>query len=177
MKALLIIDMQKQSFTSEKFDAHGVINRINLLSNAFRSNSLPVFIIQHDGTAHGEYVRGTTGWEIIDEIVVSPGDTVVSKTANDSFYETNLDTLLRERGINDIIVTGAATDFCIDSTIQSALVKNFNVFVPSDAHTAGNRPSLSGSQVVMHYNWVWANLIPTSGSVKVQSTEEILRML
>ncbi len=59
--ALLIIDMQKGSFTSAtpRFDTHGVIKRINELASIFRGRQLPVFFIQHDGTGTGEFEKGT----------------------------------------------------------------------------------------------------------------------
>ena len=51
-KALLVIDMQKGSFTSEtpRFDSKGVIERINSLARIFRESNYPVIFIQHDGT-------------------------------------------------------------------------------------------------------------------------------
>ena len=49
-KALLIIDMQKGSFTPKtpRFDAIGVINRINRLADLFRKEGFPVIFVQHD---------------------------------------------------------------------------------------------------------------------------------
>lgn len=63
-KALLIIDMQKGSFTSKtpRFDTKGVVSRINMLAELFRASHSPVFFIQHDGTKMKEFIPNTVEW-------------------------------------------------------------------------------------------------------------------
>lgn len=174
-KALLIIDMQNESFLpgAPAYDMEGVVTRINALSAKFRAAGLPVILVQHDGTLQGEYVPGTPGWELIPTLTVSPGDIRIGKTANDTFYETELQTILDQRQVNELFITGSATDFCIDSSIQSALTKNYIVTVVRDGHTAGDRPHLSAQKIVEHYNWVWRNLNPTKGRIVMKRAEEI----
>ncbi len=62
--ALLVIDMQKGSFTPEtpRFDTEGVVSRINQLAAMFRAQNLPVIYIQHDGTGSGFFEKNTTEW-------------------------------------------------------------------------------------------------------------------
>ena len=72
-----------------------------------------------------------------------------------------------------MFITGCATDFCVESTIQSALTKDYNITVVSDGHTTGERPHLAAVKVIEHYNWVWNNMIPTKGKIDVKSTAEI----
>jgi nicotinamidase-related amidase len=171
--------MQKESFPPEArcFDTDGVTNRINMLSGMFRKLNYPVIVIQHDGTEMNEYIPNTPGWEFLDELEVMPTDIIVSKTANDSFYKTSLQSLLADMDINELIITGSATDFCVDSTVQSALTKDYNIVVVKDGHTAGERPHLKAESVIAHYNWVWKNLTPTKGKIDVKSFEEIRDML
>jgi nicotinamidase-related amidase len=175
MKALLIIDMQNESFPMERpsHDLEGVVKRINALSSKFRKARLPVIVVQHNGTAQNEYVPDTEGWKVIPEIDVLPNDILLSKTANDCFYKTELEEILKRNGASEVVITGSATDFCIDSTVQAALVKNYVVTVVRDGHTAGSRPHLSAEQVVNHYNWIWENLTPTEGKVVVKKAEQI----
>jgi nicotinamidase-related amidase len=125
MKALLIIDMQKTSFTPKtpRFDSEGVIQRINKLSTKFRLAGDKVIFIQHDGTKEGFCIPNTIEWEILSSLNIKPDDLILSKTANDSFYNTTLKEDLIKLGINELIITGCATDFCVDSTIKSAIVK------------------------------------------------------
>ncbi len=175
-KALLIIDMQKGSFTAKtpRFDTEGVVSRINILSEQFRNSNSPVIFIQHDGSSMNEFIPNTTEWELLDELKVKKSDIFIDKYANDVFYNSLLLSRIKELNIDDLYITGCATDFCVESTIQSALTKDFNIVVVKDCHTTGDRPHLKAEQVIEHYNWVWSNMIPTKGKIEVLSFEEVL---
>lgn len=174
--ALLIIDMQKGSFTPQtpRYDAEGVTERINTLSGAFRAVGAPVIFIQHDGSRQGEFLPGNWDWEILDTLEQSSTDLVVAKTANDSFYNTSLEQKLKELGVNQVCITGCATDFCVAATVQSALTHDFNIIVVRDGHTTADRPYVTAVNVIEHYNWVWADLTPTKGRIELQTTAEII---
>src|SRR5690606_13786940 len=163
MKALLIIDMQKISFTQDtpRFDAEGVIERINVLSKRFRQDGDKVIFIQHDGTKEGFCKPDTKEWEILDSLTANSSDLFISKTANDSFYKTSLKEELVSLGIKDIIITGCATDFCVDATVKAALTNDFNITVIADGHTTADRPKLDAGAVIDYYNWLWSEMTPT----------------
>ena len=176
-KALLVIDMQKGSFTPKtpRFDTYGVIKRINELSTLFRELNYPVIYIQHDGTGTGAFEKNATDWENLDDLKVESTDIRIDKYANDVFYKSELHSKLNELKVSELFMTGCATDFCVESTIQSALTKDYNITVVKDGHTTGDRPHLKAEQVIEHYNWVWQNMIPTNRQIKVETTEQILR--
>lgn len=178
-KAFLVIDMQKGSFTelTPRYDTAGVIYRINLIAKAFRANSLPVFLIQHNGTTAGNFVPYTEEWELLDELHVEAGDNLISKFANDVFYCSDLQSQLEQHSIDELVISGCATDFCVEATIQSALSKDYKITVLEDGHTTGERPLLRAVQVVEHYNWVWENMIPTKGAVVVKPHHLVLEEL
>ena len=178
-KALLIIDMQKGDFSpkTRRFDADGVIERINKLSKRFRTKNLPVIFIQHDGSKMNQFIPNTLEWELLDELNITDTDIFIDKYVNDVFYNSNLETKLNKLQINHIYITGSATDFCIESTIQSALTKDYKITVVEDGHTTGERPHLKANQVIKHYNWVWKNMIPTKGNIEVKLFEDIKKQL
>ena len=169
-KALLIIDMQKGSFTPKtpRFNTRGVVNKINALAKLFRTKNLPVIFIQHDGTNMNEFIPNTTEWALLDDLEVAPTDVLIDKYANDVFYKSKLQEKLIKLNIKELVITGCATDFCVESTIQSALTKDYLVTVIEDGHTTGDRPHLKAEKVIEHYNWVWKNMIPTYGSITVK---------
>lgn len=177
--ALLVIDMQKGSFTEKtpRFDTVGVVQRINELAAMQRKNNLPVIFIQHDGTGTGEFEKNTIEWELLDELKVDPTDTLLDKYANDVFYHSLLHAKLTALNIEKLLITGCATDFCVESTVQSALTKDYHITVVSDGHTTGERPHLTAEKVIEHYNWIWQNMIPTKGDIKVSSFQEIKKMI
>ena len=174
-KALLIIDMQNGSFTSKtsRFDAAGVILRINDLSCLFRERSFSVIFIQHDGTGTGELERDTFDWQLLESLKISQEDIIVQKSANDAFYDSGLQLILNKRKITELFIAGCATDFCVDSTVQSALSRDYNVTIVADGHTTSERPHLRAEKIIEHYNWVWKNMIPTRGKIEVRRFDEI----
>ena len=174
-KALLVIDMQKGSFTSKtpRFDTNGVVERINELASVFRELNLPVVYIQHDGTGSGEFEKNTIEWENLDELIVEPTDILIDKYANDVFYRSELQSKLNDLNVGELYITGCATDFCVESTVQSALAKDYNITVVSDGHTTGDRSHLTAEKVIEHYNWVWKNMIPTKGVLQVKNYKRI----
>lgn len=178
-RAFLIIDMQKGLFTpaTPRYDTEGVVKRINKLATRFREHGYPVIYIQHNGSKQNCFVPNTIEWEILDELNIAESDLIVSKTANDSFYETDLEEKLKALNVNELVITGCATDFCVESTIQSALTKDFDITVVKDAHTTADRPHLSAEKVIEHYNWVWSDMIPILGKVEVVGTQCVLSKL
>ena len=167
--------MQKGSFTSNtpKFDTIGVVKRINGLAKLFRELDFPVFFIQHDGIGTGEFEKNMQEWELLDDLKLASTDILIDKYANDVFYNSKLQPVLTTLNVNELLITGCATDFCVESTIQSALTKDYNVTVVEDGHTTGERPHLKAEKVIEHYNWVWRNMTPTKGRIVVVNYEKI----
>ncbi len=177
MKALIIIDMQQGSFTAEtpRFDTDGVISRINMIAAMYRERGDKVIFIQHDGTREGAFIPGTGEWEILPALVMQPGDIIVSKIANDSFYRSALEKILTGLGIVDLAIMGCATDFCVDTTIRSALSKDYKVTVIKDGHTTADRPGINAEAVIAHHNWVWENMNPTKSKLRVIPFDEFMK--
>lgn len=178
MKVLLIIDMQIGSFKpyTLRYDTLGVIERINKLSQCFRVNNYKVIFVQHDGTKENIFLPNTSDWELLPELVSSPTDDIVSKSANDAFYNTNLHYLLAKSNITELFVTGCATDFCIDATVKSAVSRDYEVTVVEDAHTTADRPHLTAPKVIEHYNWMWSEMTPTNSKIQVIRTKDLLTL-
>lgn len=176
MKALFIIDMQAGSFKPEtqRFDVENIVRKINLLSERFRQNGDKVIFIQYDGTKEDYFIPGTPDWDILPSLVQMPEDICISKVANDSFYATELESVLKEHGIMELFITGCATDFCVDATVHSALTRDFSTVVVKDCHTTTDRPHLSAEKVIEHHNWIWKNLTPTKGKIRMLSSKDLL---
>jgi nicotinamidase-related amidase len=178
MHALLIIDMQTGSFTeAPRYNAAEVVANINELAAQFRQQNKPVIYIQHDGTAEGCFLPGTEEWSLLLALHVQPSDIIVSKTANDCFYRSNLEKILQEHSADELVVTGCATDYCVNSTIRAALSKDYNITVVADGHTTGDRDAATADVVVALHNEIWADMIPTKGRVQVLPLQEVLKTL
>ncbi|MGB0945053.1 MAG: cysteine hydrolase family protein [Marinomonas sp.] len=176
MKALLIIDMQKGLFETPRHDFNGVVKRINCLGESFRRADELVVYIQHNSSKEEGLFEGSQGWEIIDELDKSETDFKLTKTACDAFYQTELEALLKSKGITEVFITGAATEFCVDTSLRSCLSKGFNVTAISDGHTTANRDHLSAEQIIKHHNWSWENLIIPHVEIKVMTASKAIEM-
>ncbi|MFH1194374.1 MAG: cysteine hydrolase family protein [bacterium] len=179
MTALLIIDMQRGLFEGDlpRYDAAGVVNRINLLSKYFSEKGDKVIFIQHDGQKGDTFEPFTEAWEILPSLIRRETDLLVRKTACDSFYKTALQEILHELEINELVITGCATDFCVDTTIRSALSKDYDIIIVEDGHTTADREHAKAEVVIKHHNYVWANLILPGKEIKVMKMEELLKIL
>jgi nicotinamidase-related amidase len=102
-KCLLIIDMQKGSFTPEtpRYETDSVVKKINSLATMFRRNSWLVAFVQHNGSALGEFIPNTHDWELLDELEVRENDMMVEKFANDVFYNTSFYAKLKGLNVNE----------------------------------------------------------------------------
>jgi ureidoacrylate peracid hydrolase len=85
-----------------------------------------------DGSVSRILVRDTWNTDIVDELCPEPRDTVLYKHRYSGFYGTELEALLRERGVTTLLVVGATTSVCVDSTVRDAMFRDFHCLVLED---------------------------------------------
>jgi nicotinamidase-related amidase len=83
---------------------------------------------------------------------------------------------LDSNSIKDLIITGCATDFCVDTTIKSALSHDYNITVISDCHTTSDRFGFKSVDLIDYYNWIWSELIPTKSKICVVTQKEYINV-
>lgn len=174
--ALLVIDMQEASFTprSVRHDTAGVVDRINSLAARVRANGGAVIFVQHAGPEGDAHHPNASGHKLLTELRVEDGDRLVEKRSCDAFLNTSMEAILKEMRIGQLIVTGCATDFCVDTTVRSALAKGYATIVPSDGHTTANRPHLSAAKIIDHHNAIWSDFLSPAGAARVVPSAQIL---
>lgn len=167
--ALVIIDMQVGSFTpmTARHDAEGLVARLRALGARVRGAGGLVIYVQHDGPEGDPHHPAHPGWRLLPGLEVLPGDPVVRKTACDAFLGTTLEEVLRAHGASELILTGCATDYCVDTTVRAALARGWPTVVPSDGHTTADRPHLPAAKIIDHHNAIWSDFIAPAGPATV----------
>jgi ureidoacrylate peracid hydrolase len=85
-----------------------------------------------DGSAARILVRGSWGTDIVDELRPEAGDTVLYKTRFSGFYRTELDDVLKRKGVEQLIFTGCTTSVCVESTIRDAFFRDYQCLLMTD---------------------------------------------
>ncbi|MFJ9887395.1 cysteine hydrolase family protein [Streptomyces sp. NPDC091287] len=171
--ALLVIDMQN-ALVAMAYRASATVAAIAGLQARARAAGAPVMFAQQ---RDDELEPGTEGWRIVPELAPAPGETVVPKAAPDSFLDTGLDAVLRARGITEVVVTGFATEICVESTARQALSRGYDVVLVADGHTTSVRPGpgpyAAPEASVAHHNEIYRNLRFPGRRVRVQAAAEV----
>jgi nicotinamidase-related amidase len=77
-------------------------------------------------------VRGEYGHDIVDELKPAPGEPVVDKPGKGAFYATDLEAILRDRGVRQLVVCGVTTEVCVNTTVREANDRGYDCLVLED---------------------------------------------
>jgi nicotinamidase-related amidase len=135
---LIVVDVQR---AFDEWEAAGkrrnnpeALARITDLLGAFRECGAPVFHIRHASTRpNSSFASGATGYPVKDEAREIKGEPVIVKRVNSAFIGTDLESRLRAAGIKTLIICGATTNHCVETTTRMAGNLGFDARLVRDA--------------------------------------------
>jgi len=148
--ALLCIDMQMgmaDRIAAGRQQANPLAEaHVAALLALFRAEGRPIIHVFHDepGTP---FARDLPGGQPMPCAAPLPGETVLWKSRSSAFTGTGLEALLRDMGVERVVVIGAVAAFCVTSTVRSASDAGFRVILPGDALLAFDLPAHDGGRI------------------------------
>lgn len=178
--ALLIIDLQNDYFPGGRFPLEGTdaaAAKAGELLALAREAGVGVVHVRHEmaGEDSPFFTRGTPGAEIHASLAPQEGEPVVVKEEVNAFLRTDLDSLLRGKGVSRLVIVGAMSHMCVDAASRAALDLGYEVTLAHDA-TATLPLAFNGTEVpapavqaamMAALEFAGANVVPASEAAAV----------
>ncbi|QBF27544.1 cysteine hydrolase [Pseudomonas tructae] len=170
-RALLVLDMQVGLFhgPEQPWQGEQVLNRVNSLIAAAHAAQAPVFAVRHTGPEGSPIAVDSPAWQLLPALAIDPArDSVFNKTRPSAFFATSLAEQLRKAAIEELVIAGLKTQYCVDTNCRVARELGFDVVLVSDAHTCMDTPGLSAEAIISHHN-----LTLGGAFARLQSTADV----
>ncbi len=149
--ALIVVDVQR---AFDEWEAAGkrrnnpdAVARIGDLLAAFRDFAAPIFHIRHEGTRpNSSFLPGSSGYAVKDEARELAGEPVIVKRVNSAFIGTDLESRLRAAEITMLVICGATTNHCVETTTRMAGNLGFDANLVRDATWTFDRVGPDGDK-------------------------------
>jgi ureidoacrylate peracid hydrolase len=130
-----------------------------------------------DGSASRVLIRDTWNTEIVSELTPEPGDLVVYKHRYSGFFDTELDALLRARNVDTLLVVGATTSVCVESTVRDAMFRDYHCLVVEDCVAepiASDAPRTNHEASLLTLQLLFASITDSSAVTSAFATAGLL---
>jgi nicotinamidase-related amidase len=147
--ALIIVDVQKafdeREAAGERRNNPDAVQRINELLSVFRAKQILVIHIRHASlNPRSRFRADQPGYAVKDEARERPGEAVIVKHVNSAFIGTGLEARLRQANIENVIIVGATTNHCVETTARMAGNLGFKAKLVRDATWTFDRDGVDG---------------------------------
>jgi nicotinamidase-related amidase len=133
--ALLVIDIQDSFKATPRWERRSsprFEENVDRLVRTFRAAGLPVIFVLHTDS-DPEFQAGSPYFKLMDFLAPAPGEPVLVKNTRNAFTSTNLQELLREKGVERLVITGIQTEQCCETTTRLAADLGYDVDFVTEA--------------------------------------------
>ena len=166
---LILVDLQRGMFDGSRIppvaSAAKVQSSVRHLIEKAREAKVPIIYVRHGGTVGHPLAEGTEGAEGQLGLESRPDDPIIVKRTPDSFHETPLLQVLRDRSVGYPAIAGLQTEYCIDTTCRRAFSLGLKVTLATDGHSTWDTDILAADQIIAHHNETLGNLFVALGTV------------
>lgn len=169
MKALVVIDIQNMLIHMKPYESHRFLQRVGILIEQARKKGIEVIYVRHKSDS---LVPGTKGWQIHEAVAPKEGEKIIEKTHPSSFKDTDFDTYLKDKGIDNLIIVGMQVEYCVDTTIRVAFEKDYKITVPQGGTTTFDTKNMPAANTRIHHEKIWDRVFG-----RVLPIEEVLSFM
>lgn len=154
--ALLVVDLQVGMFNGERLapicGGERLLRQAGKVIGVAREGGVPVVYVRHGGGAGHVLEPGTANWAIHPDVAPREGEVVIDKGVPDAFQGTGLAGVLAGLGVGRLVVMGAQSEVCVDTTCRRAFGLGFAVTLVSDGHSTWDNAALPAERIIAHTN-------------------------
>ena len=153
--ALIVIDVQQALTKWHPDHEKELLTDIRRLLEACRHQGIPVLFIQHEED-EGEMKHGGDGWQIDEAVAPRAGEKIFGKKYSSAFRQTGLHEYLKSIGVQNLILCGMQTEYCVDATVKVAFELGYDVLIPDGGTSTFQNGPFTAADLVRFYQWrIW----------------------
>ena len=154
--ALLVIDIQQAAFDGIRCppidSPDRLVRNACTLIDAARAGGHPVVFVQHCEEPGQPFEEGSEHWQLHEALAPTPGEQTLKKYASSSFEGTDLDAKLKATGVEELVLCGLQSEFCVSNTARSALQLGYVVRIAQDGHATWPSDGKTAAQIETEVN-------------------------
>ncbi|WP_416423565.1 cysteine hydrolase family protein [Pseudomonas sp. App30] len=153
--ALLIVDVQVGLIhgPQKPWQGERLLATINQVIAQAQAAGAPILAVRHTGPAGSPIAQGSPFWQVAPELNLAHGNVrLFDKQASSAFQGTDLEQWLKAEQVEDLVIVGLKTQYCVDSACRAAAQLGFKPVLVADGHSCMDTDLLAAEMIIAHHN-------------------------
>ena len=150
--AFIIIDVQN-ILVETGFQTESLLEKISYLQNQARSKNIEIIYVQHIETPEAQT---SEDWQFSPLLKRQANEKIFQKKYNSIFKETGLKEYLDQQGIEQLVLCGMQTEYCVDTSVKVAFEYGYQLVIPEGAVTTFDGEDIPAETLNEFYENIWA---------------------